>query len=49
MQLFAEQGNTDVEGVDSINACYGGTAAIFNAIHWIESSFWDGRYVIEKK
>ena len=45
MQLFAEHGNTSVEGVDNINACYGGTAAIFNAIHWIESSFWDGRYV----
>jgi 3-hydroxy-3-methylglutaryl-CoA-synthase len=45
MQLFAEQGNTAVEGVDNINACYGGTAAIFNAIHWIESSYWDGRYV----
>lgn len=45
MQLFTEHGNTDVEGVDNINACYGGTAAIFNAIHWIESSFWNGRYV----
>ena len=45
MQLFVEQGNTAVEGVDNINACYGGTAAIFNAIHWIESSYWDGRYV----
>jgi hydroxymethylglutaryl-CoA synthase len=48
MQLFADQGNTDVEGVDNINACYGGTAAIFNAIHWIESSYWDGRYVSSK-
>jgi hydroxymethylglutaryl-CoA synthase len=45
MQLFTEHGNTAVEGVDNINACYGGTAAIFNAIHWIESSYWDGRYV----
>ena len=45
MQLFVEHDNTAVEGVDNINACYGGTAAIFNAIHWIESSFWDGRYV----
>jgi len=25
MQLFASSGNTDIEGVDSINACYGGT------------------------
>ena len=43
MQLFRESGNADVEGVDSINACYGGTAALFNAMHWIESSYWDGR------
>jgi hydroxymethylglutaryl-CoA synthase len=45
MQLFVDHDNTDVEGVDNVNACYGGTAAIFNAIHWIESSYWDGRYV----
>lgn len=43
MQLFAESGNTDMEGVDSTNACYGGTAALFNSINWIESSAWDGR------
>jgi hydroxymethylglutaryl-CoA synthase len=24
MQLFAASGNCDIEGVDSINACYGG-------------------------
>ncbi|CAF0841489.1 unnamed protein product [Rotaria sordida] len=46
MQLFVDYDNTDVEGVDNINACYGGTAALFNAIHWIESSFWDGRYAV---
>lgn len=43
MTLFGE--NTDVEGVDNVNACFGGTAAIFNAINWIESSYWDGRFV----
>ena len=37
-----KHGNTDIEGVDCINACYGGTAALFNAINWIESSSWDG-------
>ena len=42
MDLFVKHGNTDVEGVDCINACYGGTAALFNAINWIESSSWDG-------
>ncbi|XP_009887837.1 PREDICTED: hydroxymethylglutaryl-CoA synthase, cytoplasmic-like isoform X2 [Charadrius vociferus] len=42
MQLFEESGNMDVEGIDTMNACYGGTAALFNAINWIESSSWDG-------
>ncbi|XP_012272077.1 hydroxymethylglutaryl-CoA synthase 1 [Orussus abietinus] len=46
MQLFEPSGNTDVEGVDSTNACYGGTAALFNAISWVESSAWDGRLAI---
>jgi hypothetical protein len=32
--------------VDNKNACYGGTAALFNCIHWIESSAWDGRYFL---
>ena len=46
MNLFEESGNSDVEGVDSTNACYGGTAALFNCISWVESSYWDGRYAI---
>ena len=46
MELFAEAGNTDIEGVDSKNACYGSTAALFNSINWIESSSWDGRNAI---
>ncbi|XP_056593360.1 hydroxymethylglutaryl-CoA synthase, cytoplasmic isoform X1 [Triplophysa dalaica] len=46
MQLFEESGNTDVEGVDTTNACYGGTAALFNAVNWVESSSWDGRYAL---
>ena len=44
MQLFAESGNTDIEGVDTHNACYGGTNALFNTVAWIESSYWDGRF-----
>jgi hypothetical protein len=44
MQLFEQSGNYEVEGVDNINACYGGTAALFNALSWIESSSWDGKY-----
>lgn len=46
MDLFAPSGNTDIEGIDSKNACYGGTAALFNAVNWIESSSWDGRYAL---
>ncbi|KAL9123063.1 MAG: hypothetical protein Q9187_000390 [Circinaria calcarea] len=41
MQLFGS--NTNIEGVDTVNACYGGTNAVFNSINWIESSAWDGR------
>ncbi|KAJ0041862.1 hypothetical protein Pint_17352 [Pistacia integerrima] len=39
-----ESGNTDIEGVDSTNACYGGTAALFNCVNWVECSSWGGRY-----
>ncbi|XP_015593677.1 hydroxymethylglutaryl-CoA synthase 1 [Cephus cinctus] len=46
MQLFEPLGCTDIEGVDSTNACYGGTAALFNTIAWVESSSWDGRLAI---
>ncbi|XP_031476484.1 hydroxymethylglutaryl-CoA synthase-like isoform X2 [Nymphaea colorata] len=44
MRIFEDCGNSDVEGVDSTNACYGGTAALFNCVNWVESSSWDGRY-----
>ncbi|CAH9115557.1 unnamed protein product [Cuscuta epithymum] len=44
MQIFEKCGNTDIEGVDSSNACYGGTAALLNCVNWVESSSWDGRY-----
>ncbi|KAF7364274.1 3-hydroxy-3-methylglutaryl coenzyme A synthase [Mycena sanguinolenta] len=46
MSLFAESGNFDIEGIDSKNACYGSTAALYNAINWVESSSWDGRNAI---
>lgn len=38
--------NSDVEGIDCMNACYGGTNALFNSVDWIESSSWDGRYAL---
>ena len=33
MDLFRE--NHDIEGVMSVNACYGGTAALFNSIAYL--------------
>lgn len=44
MQLLGD--NADVEGIDTVNACYGGTNALFNAINWVELSLWDGRYAV---
>ncbi|KAF5293022.1 hypothetical protein FQA39_LY13791 [Lamprigera yunnana] len=46
MQLFEPYGVTDLDGLDTTNACYGGTAALFNAISWVESSAWNNRYAI---
>ena len=43
-QLFG--GAADIEGVTSVNACYGGTAALLNSLAWVESSAWDGRYAV---
>ena len=44
MRLFGS--NSDIEGVDTINACYGGTNALLNCLHWMTSPAWDGRYSI---
>lgn len=41
MDLFP--GNTDIEGATIVNACYGGTAALLNAIAWCTL---DERYAI---
>lgn len=46
MSLFAESGNTNIEGATVVNACYGGTAALMNALSWVDSSAWDGRFAI---
>lgn len=43
MSLFAAHGQYDIEGVDTYNACYGGTAALFNTVAWCQSEAWDGR------
>jgi hypothetical protein len=42
MQLFSAVENNDVEGSVSVTS----SSALPNAINWIESSSWDGRYVI---
>ena len=44
LRLFGD--NTDLEGVTNVNACYGGTAAVFNSIAWVESSEWNGKYAL---
>lgn len=46
MALFAEHDNHDIEGIDTTNACYGGTAAVFNALAWLGTEECDGRYAI---
>lgn len=46
MNLFKQSGNFDVEGVTSINACYGSTNALFNSLNWLQSPAWDGRYAV---
>lgn len=43
MQLFASHGNHSISGVDNINACFGGTAALMNTVAWMESREWDGK------
>ena len=46
MHFFESHGNRDVEGATTMNACYGGSAALFNSAAWVESSAWDGRYAL---
>jgi hydroxymethylglutaryl-CoA synthase len=44
MQLFP--GNDEIEGIDTTNACYGGTNALFNCLQWMESRYYNGKYAI---
>lgn len=47
MELFASSSSGDMEGATIVNACYGGTSALLNALAWVESDYtWDGRYAI---
>ncbi|CAG0915188.1 unnamed protein product [Notodromas monacha] len=48
MQLWEARGsrNPDIEGGDCISACYGGVAAVFHVLNWLESTAWDGRFAL---
>ncbi len=46
MKLFEDSGNHSLEGLDTMNACYGGTNAVLNACLWLHAPDWDGRYAI---
>jgi len=41
MTLFDDV-NTDIEGVDENNACFGGTQVLFHAVDWIYSNWING-------
>jgi 3-hydroxy-3-methylglutaryl-CoA-synthase len=46
MEFFARDGLCNVEGADTYNACYGGTNALFNAVNWVQSDAWNGKYAV---
>lgn len=46
MDLFRESKNFNVEGVDSMNACYAATNALFNSVAWVESRDWNGKLAL---
>ena len=46
MTLFSEHGNHDIEGIDTTNACYGGTAAVLNSLAWLQTEECTDRYAI---
>ena len=39
MDLFMESGNTDIEGVDEKNACFGGTQALLHSVDWLYANY----------
>lgn len=49
MRLFEDSGHTDMAGADCINACYGGTQALFNAVDWCQGSEGQGSTKISFK
>jgi hydroxymethylglutaryl-CoA synthase len=39
MDLFTTSGNTDIEGIDEKNACFGGTQALMHAVDWTYANY----------
>ena len=44
MSFFEARDHQNVEGIDTFNACYGGTNAFFSTTNWIQSEGWNGGY-----
>ena len=44
MGFFQPEGLHSVEGLDTYNACYGGTNALFSTVGWVQSAAWSGQY-----
>ena len=44
MSLFEADDHHSVEGLDTFNACYGGTNALFSTTNWLQSKAWNGTY-----
>ena len=42
MSFFEVDDHHNVEGVDTFNACYGGTNALLSTTNWIQSQSWNG-------
>lgn len=46
MAVFEADCHHSVEGVDTFNACYGGTNAFFGTTNWIQGQGWNGTFGI---
>ena len=44
--MFRSAGNEDVEGIISPSSSYASVTSFVNAVNWIESTSWDGRYAM---
>ena len=44
MSFFEADDHHSVEGLDTFNACYGGTNAFFSTTNWVQGQAWNGKY-----